>query len=116
MEISIWNLYVILTVFNQKTLYNAYKKRTKNVEIDLEEYNKMKESDPEFYREASSLQYGKVSISEHYDIFWCISGSKNVHLFLTLWFFVCLGTKDIRGQNWPDGEGTQRQGWKTQVL
>lgn len=47
-------------VFNQKTLYNAYKKRTKNVEIDMEEYNRMKEADPEFYREASSLQYGKA--------------------------------------------------------
>lgn len=47
-------------VFNQRTLYNAYKKRTKNVEVDLEEYNKMKEEDPEFYREASSLQYGKA--------------------------------------------------------
>ncbi|GLT42938.1 hypothetical protein SLA2020_169150 [Shorea laevis] len=47
-------------VFNQKTLYNAYKKRTKNVEVDLEEYNRMKEADPEFYREASSLQYGKA--------------------------------------------------------
>lgn len=47
-------------VFNQKTLYNAYKKRTKNIEVDLEEYNKMKEADPEFYREASSLRYGKV--------------------------------------------------------
>ncbi|KAG6779674.1 hypothetical protein NC652_011741 [Populus alba x Populus x berolinensis] len=47
-------------VFNQKTLYNAYKKRTKNVNVDLEEYNKMKEADPEFYREASSLQYGKA--------------------------------------------------------
>ncbi|WCJ39903.1 Pre-mRNA-splicing factor syf2 [Euphorbia peplus] len=52
-------------VFNQKTLYDAYKKRTKNVEVDLEEYNKMKEADPEFYREASSLQYGKApKISE----------------------------------------------------
>lgn len=52
-------------VFNQKTLYNAYKKRTKNIEVDLEEYNKMKEADPEFYREASSLQYGKApKISE----------------------------------------------------
>nr|GME07678.1 pre-mRNA-splicing factor syf2 [Ipomoea batatas] len=48
-------------VFNQKTLYNAYKKRTKNIEVDLEEYNKMKEADPEFYREASSLQYGKAT-------------------------------------------------------
>ncbi|TVU02991.1 hypothetical protein EJB05_51484 [Eragrostis curvula] len=48
-------------VFNQKTLYDAYKKRTKNIEIDMEAYNKAKESDPEFYRDASSLQYGKVS-------------------------------------------------------
>ncbi|CAH9087343.1 unnamed protein product [Cuscuta epithymum] len=47
-------------VFNQKTLYNAHKKRTKNIEVDFEEYNKMKEVDPEFYREASSLQYGKA--------------------------------------------------------
>ncbi|KAK6916733.1 mRNA splicing factor SYF2 [Dillenia turbinata] len=47
-------------VFNQKTLYNAYKKRTKNIECDLEEYKQMKEADPEFYREASSLQYGKA--------------------------------------------------------
>lgn len=47
-------------VFNQKTLYNAYKKRTKNVDVNLEEYHKMKEEDPEFYREASSLQYGKA--------------------------------------------------------
>ncbi|CAA2970872.1 Hypothetical predicted protein [Olea europaea subsp. europaea] len=32
---------------------------------NLEGYNKMKESDPEFYREASSLQYGKApKISE----------------------------------------------------
>nr|AFN53629.1 putative ATP-binding protein [Linum usitatissimum] len=47
-------------VFNQKSLYNAYKKRTKNVNVDQEEYNKMKEADPEFYRDASSLQYGKA--------------------------------------------------------
>lgn len=52
-------------VFNQKTLYNAYKKRTKSVDVDLDEYNQMKEADPEFYREASSLQYGKApKISE----------------------------------------------------
>ncbi|XP_050234946.1 uncharacterized protein LOC126683155 [Mercurialis annua] len=47
-------------VFNQRTLYKAFKKRSKNIKIDLEEYNKMKEADPEFYREASSLQYGKA--------------------------------------------------------
>ncbi|WOH03685.1 hypothetical protein DCAR_0623084 [Daucus carota subsp. sativus] len=52
-------------VFNQKTLFNAYKKRTKNIDVDLVEYNKMKEADPEFYRDASSLQYGKApKISE----------------------------------------------------
>ncbi|XP_051141510.1 uncharacterized protein LOC127258626 [Andrographis paniculata] len=52
-------------VFNQRTLYNAYKKRTKNIEVDLDEYNRMKAVDPEFYREASSLQYGKApKISE----------------------------------------------------
>lgn len=43
-------------------MYQAYKKRTKKIEVDHEEYNKMKEADPEFYREASSLQYGKVII------------------------------------------------------
>ncbi|KAG8074656.1 hypothetical protein GUJ93_ZPchr0006g41384 [Zizania palustris] len=48
-------------VFNQKTLYDAYKKRTKNMEVDMEAYNRAKEADPEFYRDASSLQYGKVS-------------------------------------------------------
>ncbi|MFS8030757.1 putative mRNA splicing factor SYF2 [Helianthus anomalus] len=47
-------------VFNQKTLYDAHKKRTKKIDVDLEEYNGMKEADPEFYREASSLQYGKA--------------------------------------------------------
>lgn len=52
---------IYFAVFNQKTLYNAYKKRTKDLEVDMEAYNKAKEADPEFYREASSLQYGKVS-------------------------------------------------------
>ncbi|CAL9181215.1 unnamed protein product [Musa hybrid cultivar] len=48
-------------VFNQKTLYNAHKKRVKNIECDMEAYNEAKEADPEFYREASSLQYGKAT-------------------------------------------------------
>jgi hypothetical protein len=46
-------------------LYDAYKKRTKNIEVNMDAYNKAKESDPEFYREASSLQYGKVLPSRH---------------------------------------------------
>ncbi|KAL3361321.1 hypothetical protein AABB24_014297 [Solanum stoloniferum] len=45
-----------LDVFNKKTLSDAYKKRIKNVAVDVDEYNRMKEAD----REASSLQYGKA--------------------------------------------------------
>jgi pre-mRNA-splicing factor SYF2 len=48
-------------VFNQKSLYNAYKKRTKNIPLNADDYTKMKETDPEFYRDGSSLQYGKAS-------------------------------------------------------
>eukprot|EP00252_Welwitschia_mirabilis_P022636 TRINITY_DN6182_c0_g1_i1.p1 TRINITY_DN6182_c0_g1~~TRINITY_DN6182_c0_g1_i1.p1 ORF type:complete len:321 (+),score=102.18 TRINITY_DN6182_c0_g1_i1:421-1383(+) len=47
-------------VFNQKSLYKAYKKRTKNISVNMDEYLKNKESDPEFYRDDSSLQYGKA--------------------------------------------------------
>ncbi|KAL3687152.1 hypothetical protein R1sor_013461 [Riccia sorocarpa] len=47
-------------VFNQKSLYNAYKKRSKNIPYGMEDYNKAKEEDPEFFRDGSSLQYGKT--------------------------------------------------------
>ncbi|MCO5557147.1 hypothetical protein L7F22_010704 [Adiantum nelumboides] len=47
-------------VFNQRSLYNAYKKRTKNIPYSMEEYMKAKESDPDFFRDGSSLQYGKA--------------------------------------------------------
>ncbi|GMP83460.1 hypothetical protein CsSME_00037362 [Camellia sinensis var. sinensis] len=67
----------------RKTLYNAYKKWSKNIEIDIEEYTKMKEADPKFYREASSLQYGKVytSVTKHY----ILKGEKQ--LLLPKFFF-----------------------------
>lgn len=29
--------------------------------MDMEEYQKQKESDPDFYRDGSCLEYGKVS-------------------------------------------------------
>lgn len=48
-------------VFNSKALYNAYLKRAEKIPVDLEEYNTAKSTDPEFYRGADSLQYGKVS-------------------------------------------------------
>jgi pre-mRNA-splicing factor SYF2 len=52
-------------VFNQRSLYNAYKKRTKNVEISFEDYVKAREADPDFYRDGASLEYGKqVEIPE----------------------------------------------------
>ncbi|KAG6544021.1 hypothetical protein Mapa_014544 [Marchantia paleacea] len=47
-------------VFNQKSLYNAYKKRTKDIPYGMEDYNKAKDADPDFYRDGSSLQYGKA--------------------------------------------------------
>jgi hypothetical protein len=68
----------IFSVFNQKTLYDAYKKRTKNIEVDMEAYNKAKEADPEFYRDASSLQYGKVLLP------WCHHITSTNHL-MSLW-------------------------------
>ena len=45
-------------VFNQKSLYNAYKKRTKQIDVNMEEYEKAKANNPEFYREGDSLQHG----------------------------------------------------------
>mmetsp|Transcript_11808 Transcript_11808/g.15991 ORF Transcript_11808/g.15991 Transcript_11808/m.15991 type:complete len:538 (+) Transcript_11808:54-1667(+) len=45
-------------VFNQKSLYRAYEKRTKNIPYTKEDYEKAKESDPEFYRDVNSLKYG----------------------------------------------------------
>ncbi|KAH7414907.1 hypothetical protein KP509_14G017200 [Ceratopteris richardii] len=47
-------------VFNQRSLYNAYKKRTKHIPYSMEDYMKAKESDPDFFRDGSSLQYGKA--------------------------------------------------------
>jgi pre-mRNA-splicing factor SYF2 len=49
-------------VFNQRSLYNAYKKRTKHIPYTMEEYIKAKESDPDFFRDESSLEYGKVRL------------------------------------------------------
>lgn len=47
-------------VFNQRSLYKAYKKRTKHVSVTMEDYLKAKESDPDFFRDGASLQYGKA--------------------------------------------------------
>lgn len=79
------NIFLLVsTVFYQKTLYNAYNKRARNIEIDVDEHNKVKEADSEFYRDASSLQYGKVSIF-------------GAVVFIT--FFYWTGTKNFRGKN-----------------
>ncbi|KAG0462648.1 hypothetical protein HPP92_021124 [Vanilla planifolia] len=51
---------LLCVVFNQKVLYNAYKKRTKKIEVDMDANNKAKEADLKFYRDASSPQYKKV--------------------------------------------------------
>ena len=46
-------------VFNQKSLYNAYVKRTKNIQTTKEEYEAAKVAQSDFYREHDSLEYGK---------------------------------------------------------
>ena len=79
------NKVFLLAVFNQKTLYDAYKKRTKNIEVDMDAYNRAKETDPEFYREASSLQYGKVLPSAY---------RTNFSVFY-LWSFLARSTKYV---------------------
>lgn len=47
-------------MFNQKSLYNAYKKRTANVTVDMAQYEAAKEADPEFYRDGDSMVYGQA--------------------------------------------------------
>lgn len=64
---------VFLAVFNQKSLYNGYKKRTKNIEVNHEEYAKARATDPDFLRDGASLQYGKVLITTALSICFQIS-------------------------------------------
>ena len=48
-------------VFNQKSLYNAYKKRTNTAQhISMEEYEATKAAIPSFYRDADSLELGQA--------------------------------------------------------
>eukprot|EP00475_Leptophrys_vorax_P038418 TRINITY_DN6775_c0_g2_i1.p1 TRINITY_DN6775_c0_g2~~TRINITY_DN6775_c0_g2_i1.p1 ORF type:complete len:239 (+),score=41.25 TRINITY_DN6775_c0_g2_i1:60-719(+) len=47
-------------VFNQQSLYNAYKKRTEHIPYTPEDYERAREQDPDFYRDGASLQYGKA--------------------------------------------------------
>ncbi|BDA48692.1 probable peptidyl-prolyl cis-trans isomerase at N-terminal half [Coccomyxa sp. Obi] len=44
--------------FNAKTLYEAYDRRTANIPTTLEEYEKLKQTMPEFYRAGDSMLYG----------------------------------------------------------
>ena len=53
-----------VTSFNAKTLYKAYLKRTGNVPTTPEEYERMKETAPEFYRAADSMLYGVSRLSQ----------------------------------------------------
>eukprot|EP00201_Polytomella_parva_P009695 CAMPEP_0175058522 /NCGR_PEP_ID=MMETSP0052_2-20121109/11892_1 /TAXON_ID=51329 ORGANISM="Polytomella parva, Strain SAG 63-3" /NCGR_SAMPLE_ID=MMETSP0052_2 /ASSEMBLY_ACC=CAM_ASM_000194 /LENGTH=527 /DNA_ID=CAMNT_0016323907 /DNA_START=88 /DNA_END=1671 /DNA_ORIENTATION=+ len=45
-------------VFSQRTLFEAYNRRTQNIPYTLEDYEAAKKRDPEFYRDSDSLQYG----------------------------------------------------------
>jgi len=49
-------------VFNQDTIYNAYKKRTKSINIDLDNYEKQKQQlGDDFFADADNLKYGKIA-------------------------------------------------------
>jgi hypothetical protein len=67
MEFSELFWFLISVVFNQKSFYNGYKKRTKNIKVNPDEYAKAREADPEFYRDGASLRYGKVLNSFMYN-------------------------------------------------
>ena len=47
-------------VFSKHNLYNAYEKRTRNIQINEEEYALAKANDPTFYAGADNLQYGRT--------------------------------------------------------
>ena len=42
----------------QKALYAAFQKRADAIPVDLDEYARAKEADPEFYRYGNSMLYG----------------------------------------------------------
>lgn len=96
------NVIFFWSVFNQKALYNAYKKRTKNIECDVEEYNKLKESDPEFYRNASSLQYGKVIVFQKPKFILCVY-IKTGAIYSRYFILSIVGAKGFWGENRQDG-------------
>ncbi|KAL3694185.1 hypothetical protein R1sor_007836 [Riccia sorocarpa] len=43
-----------------KITVQCFKKRSKNIPYGMEDYNKAKEADPDFFRDGRSLQYGKT--------------------------------------------------------
>jgi len=49
-------------VFNQDAMYNGYKKRTKNIKVDLDRYEKQKQQlGDDFFADADNLKYGKIA-------------------------------------------------------
>jgi len=49
-------------VFNQDSMYNSYKKRTKNIKINLDRYEKQKQQlGDDFFADADNLKYGKIA-------------------------------------------------------
>lgn len=49
-----------MAVFNEKRLYEAYMKRTEKIPYTLDDYEAAKARDPDFYRNADSLEYGRA--------------------------------------------------------
>jgi len=53
--------YCFVLEFGSDAEYNAYKNRQKDMTFSKEEYEKQKQSDPSFFREAHDLDYGQNS-------------------------------------------------------
>ena len=53
--------YRFILEFGSDAEYNAYKNRQKDMTFSKEEYEKQKQSDPSFFREAHDLDYGQNS-------------------------------------------------------
>lgn len=49
-------------VFNQDSMYNSYKNRTKNIKVNLDRYEKQKQQlGDDFFADANNLKYGKIA-------------------------------------------------------
>ena len=87
----------------------------------MDAYNKAKEADPEFYRDASSLQYGKVLsvLSYHINKYFIVLFKVHVEiksLFKSIGVLPCSGVKCPRRKYQQNGQGAQGAWREAEIL